>query len=128
MSDRKRILVVDDDPDVRRIIGTVAGRYGVDVTIACDGKKAQEALQGLAQYSVVFLDLLMPHVSGWDVLNSIRSKPAGRQMPIVIISGAPISMKEKKELTQKVTAFVSKETFSLKVFEELFRGILDKIK
>jgi chemosensory pili system protein ChpA (sensor histidine kinase/response regulator) len=126
MSDKKRILVIDDDPDVRRVIKTVAEKNGVEATIVCDGMKAQEALLQMEQYVAVFLDLLMPHVSGWDVLASIRSSPAGEQMPVVIISGAPISAKEKEELMQKVTAFVSKETFSLKVFEELFRGILEK--
>ncbi|OGV58148.1 MAG: hypothetical protein A2283_21315 [Lentisphaerae bacterium RIFOXYA12_FULL_48_11] len=128
MSDRKKILVIDDDPDVRQIIRTVAERYGLDVAIACDGKKAQESLLELEQYSAVFLDLLMPYVSGWEVLDSIKSSPFGEQMPVVIISGAPISGKEKENLMQKVTAFVSKETFSLKVFEELFRSVMDKIR
>ena len=124
MSDTKRVLVVDDDPDIRFLIAKVIEKHGAQTTLARNGKEAQQALQELEQFDLVFLDLLMPHVSGWSVLDSIKSSPTGERIPVVMVSGAPISDKEKEKLSQRVTAFVAKDTFKLAEFEELVERLL----
>ena len=70
------------------------------------------------------LYLLMPHVSGWDVLDSIKNNTKTKDIPVVIVSAADVSDKEKKKLAQKTIAFIDKRTFNLDEFEKLLDKVL----
>jgi CheY-like chemotaxis protein len=124
MTAKKRVLVVDDDHVVRAVITKVAEKHGAVVTSAADGAEARKVVDKLGDFDVVFLDLLMPHVSGWDVLESIKANPASADVPIIIVSGAPVSEDEKARLGEKVAGFVDKETFTLAAFEEMVSQLL----
>jgi len=79
----KRVLVVDDDHDVRTILGTVLRRKGLEVTVAVDGQQAL-ALLNERRFSVLILDLLMPEADGFDVLDALhRSDP--KTLPVVLV-------------------------------------------
>lgn len=62
-----RFLVVDDDEDMRDLLGGVVEKLGHTADMACDGVEAVEAL-GADSYDVMLLDLTMPRMSGEDVL------------------------------------------------------------
>lgn len=70
---RQRILVVDDDPDIRRLVSAYFDRDGMEVITAEDGETAlvQEATQ---QPDIVVLDLMLPGIGGLDVLRTIRAR------------------------------------------------------
>lgn len=79
MRSEKRVLVVDDDDAIRALLATVLKRRGLQVDMARNGKDAVEKL-GETRYSLVLLDLMMPLMSGYDVLayiadQSLSSKP-----------------------------------------------------
>lgn len=129
MTDKKKVLVVDDDYIVRAVLTKMSESHGAVVTSAKDGKEgleAVEAIEAREDYDLVFLDLLMPHLSGWEVLDAIGRNPNAQDIPVVIITGAPVSDEEKKKLSQRATAFVDKETFSLAKFELIVEEILDR--
>lgn len=77
----KRVLIVDDDKDVRDILFTVLQARGIQTDCATNGR---EALDLIAQhpYVVVVLDLMMPEVDGFEVLETLR---AGGTMPVVLV-------------------------------------------
>ena len=77
----KRVLIVDDEKDVRDILFTVLQQRGIQADCAANGR---EALDLIAQhpYVVVVLDLMMPEVDGFAVLESLKS--AGT-MPVVLV-------------------------------------------
>lgn len=79
------VLVVDDDPNIRRMIIAALKRDGYDFLEAPNGREALDVMR--AQHpDVVVLDLMMPVLSGWDVLRE-RSEDAGlRAIPVIIIS------------------------------------------
>ena len=79
---RQRILVVDDDPDIRRLVSAYFDRDGMEVITAEDGETAlvQEATQ---QPDIVVLDLMLPGIGGLDVLRSIRARGP---RPIVLLT------------------------------------------
>jgi DNA-binding response OmpR family regulator len=84
MDDEKlRVLVVDDDPALRRLMTLVLRLEGFDVDTAADGLKALECLQDHA-VDVVVLDLLMPRMDGMTCYRAIRT--AGNDVPVVITS------------------------------------------
>ena len=85
--DEKRILVVDDDDAIRTLLLTILRRRGMVVDTA---KNGGEALQKLEQctYAVMLLDLMMPLMSGWDVLEKLGTfEPARRPLVIVLTAG-----------------------------------------
>jgi putative two-component system response regulator len=88
MSDRDpTVLVVDDQEDVRHVLGRLLGHEGYGVALAADGAAALEAVAVDAP-DVVLLDVRMPgELDGFDVCRRLRSDPATRLLPVVIITG-----------------------------------------
>ena len=120
----QKILIIDDDETVCHLIQTVAEKHGVDSIIARNGKDAENILYGDEQVDVIFLDLLIPYKSGWDIIKSIEETSHRKNTPVVILTGAPINLGEKKKLGEKVSAIIDKGTFNLELFEQLFDDVL----
>lgn len=80
-----RILVIDDEPHIRRVLEAMLGKEGYEVHSACDG---QEGLTTIAAGGIdlVILDLLMPGTHGLEVLAKIRSDPARGTTPVIILT------------------------------------------
>ena len=70
------VLVADDDSDILEILEIVLGRAGHEVHLAHDGREAQAALAH-GTFDVAVLDVMMPHLSGLEVLASCRADPVG---------------------------------------------------
>jgi len=86
--DRKRCIVVaDDEPSIRRMVAVWLRRHGYEVCEAEDGAQALQAMrEGTAD--LVVLDLMMPQVSGWDVLEQRASDQSLLRIPIIVVSAA----------------------------------------
>jgi two-component system cell cycle response regulator len=81
------VLVVDDEEDVRVVLGRLLDREGYGVALAADGASALDAVAGQSP-DVVLLDVRMPgDIDGFDVCRRLRSDPATRLLPVVIITG-----------------------------------------
>ena len=82
----KNVLVVDDSATVRKLISTKLEKAGHNVTCAVDGV---EALAMIAENlpDIIFLDISMPRMDGYEVCKQIRSNPATKHLPVVMISG-----------------------------------------
>ena len=80
-----RVLVVDDHEDIRRMVARLVKACGHDAVTAADGEEgiasATENPPGL-----IILDLMMPRITGFDVLRNLRSDPRTRHVAIVIYS------------------------------------------
>lgn len=81
------MLVVDDDPDIRRLIEVQLQRRGHRTTAAGSGREALEALGQSDRPDVALLDLRMPDMDGTELLEHIRSSDATDDLPVVILSG-----------------------------------------
>lgn len=82
-----RILIVDDDDAIRALLMTVLRRRGIDADDAHNGAVAIEKLQS-SRYSLVLLDLMMPRVSGYEVLEYLATIPADlRPLALVLTAG-----------------------------------------
>lgn len=82
----RRVLVVDDNDDTRSILAAALGRTSLIVDRAQGGREALDLLRENG-YSVVLLDLLMPHVDGFDVLDAIDCLP-GSPPIVLVVTGA----------------------------------------
>jgi PAS domain S-box-containing protein len=79
------ILLVDDDPQIHHLIGTMLTREGYRVEHASGGLEAIERARALLP-AVILLDVMMPQVDGWAVLGTLKSDPALADIPVVIVS------------------------------------------
>ena len=80
-----RILVVDDEPHIRRVLSAVLGSRGYDVMMANDGLQGLEEL-GEHDVDLVILDLMMPGASGLEILAKIRTDPKRSHTPVIILT------------------------------------------
>ena len=82
----KGVLVVDDDPDARRLARMILEQAGIHVEEAEDVQDFFSMLESGHDPEVVVLDLTMPGPSGWTALNKLRADPARAHLPIVIVT------------------------------------------
>jgi len=82
-----RVLVVDDDDDVRELLCELLERNGFEVMSVESGEDALALITRLRAPCTIVLDLGMPDVSGWEVLDLLRSQGALAKHPVVIVSG-----------------------------------------
>jgi len=80
-----RVLVVDDDPSIRKMIVAALRREGYRFLEAANGREALDLMRS-DHPDVVVLDLMMPMVSGWDVLRERLDEPELSRIPVIIIS------------------------------------------
>jgi DNA-binding response OmpR family regulator len=83
--DQMKILIVDDDPIIRRFVGTLLVQNGYEVHEAEDGEAALQAAASLVP-RLILLDLVMPYKDGFEVINRLKDDPATRQIPILVLS------------------------------------------
>ena len=82
----KRALVADDDPATRYLLNSVLARYHIAVDEAENGADAVKYLKQ-NDYTLVFLDLLMPRVDGWGVIDFIRSRRGAQSPQLYVVTG-----------------------------------------
>ena len=81
------ILVVDDEAPLRALVMTVLEDIHYDVIGAANGRDAVACLcKDPSRFQLVLLDLMMPYMSGWDVLNAIQLHPTLAPIPVVIMT------------------------------------------
>jgi CheY-like chemotaxis protein len=81
-------MVVEDDPDIRECVQMILEDEGFKVVTACNGAEAEEELLHMKQPCVMLLDLMMPVMSGWELLEHLKrdGRLAANGMRIVVVS------------------------------------------
>jgi CheY-like chemotaxis protein len=83
-----RILIVEDDEDIRSDLAAILKIKGYGVEASCNGEEALELLGSTTEPpSVILLDLMMPVMNGWEFLEARRGRPALTGIPVIILSG-----------------------------------------
>jgi two-component system, OmpR family, response regulator MprA len=87
---RPRLLVVDDDRDVRELLVALFERAGFDVELANDGAAAIDALECSASPpAAIIADLIMPGIVGQELIEYVQSADHLSAVPVAIVSGSP---------------------------------------
>jgi CheY-like chemotaxis protein len=81
----KRMLIADDDPAIRRLFEALAKRERIDCDTAANGPEAIVALKE-REYALLFLDIMMPRIDGWGVLDYLRVRSKARVPSLFIIT------------------------------------------
>ena len=115
MTAEGRVLVVDDEPAIRALVAKIVGRAGLAVDTACDGSEAIVKMQETI-YSVLVVDLMMPIVDGFGVVEYVRSLPPPR--PSVIVASASDSA-VLRQLDGKIVHSIVRKPFEIDVLGDL---------
>ena len=120
---RGRILVADDEPHIRRVLMTILESDSFAVHEAHDGAEAKAALETGTGFDFFILDLMMPHASGLQVLEAIRSHPTHRHTPVIILTAKGQDTDREQALAAGADDFLTKP-FSPKKLLARIREIL----
>lgn len=104
---KPRVLVVDDDPAMRLMVGTALAKAGFDVADASNGREALTAFSA-DPTDLVLLDVMMPDLDGFAVCNEIRQMPAGREVPIAMLTGLEDTESVNRAYQCGATDFITK--------------------
>ena len=115
-----KILVIDDDQGILRLLDTLLRRKGYDVVLAESGRKGLELFRR-EQPDVIVLDLKMPVMDGLTVLQQVRGLKFGQ--PVIIFTGASTPETEQQVRALGVTEIVGKEV-SLGRLEDSLKRLL----
>lgn len=98
---RSHVLVVEDHEPTRNLLAELLRDAGYKVEVAADGLEARNRVAA-SPPAVVLLDLLLPHINGFELLVEWRGRPATANMPVLVLTG--------KELTEEESSFLHKQT------------------
>ena len=102
------ILIADDEPHIGRIIKMKLEQGPFKVTIAYDGQEALDFVNGDDPVDLVLLDLMMPRLSGLDVLREIRNQDRFKTLPCIILTAGGDAKHERDALALGATQFLTK--------------------
>ncbi|MEQ1502388.1 MAG: response regulator [Myxococcota bacterium] len=110
-TDGSVVLVVDDDESTRDVVSRTLSAHGWQVQLAADGQQALASL-GRSRPDVLLLDLMMPNVDGFAVIEHVRSTPRLADLPIVVYSAKALTDPEKAALDAGVQDVLQKGSVS----------------
>jgi len=85
-SNKKRVLVVDDDPELLQLVRVLLGRINVEAILAESAAAAAQLLRSEALPDLLILDMMLPDVSGIEFLRQMRGKETYDDLPVLILS------------------------------------------
>ena len=109
----KTILIVDDEPGILELHARIVAAWSPTCRIlkARNGREALERIRE-GHPSLVLLDLVMPQVDGFGVLEAMRSDPRSRDIPVIVLTGQTLTLDDMQTLGRGVTSVLKKGLFS----------------
>lgn len=128
MSDKVKILLVEDEPFLSGMYQTKLKIAGYDVTAAGDGEEALEKLEK-GSFDMILLDIMMPKLNGFEVLNNIRNNKNKQlaKIPVIILTNLGQKTDIEKGLLLGANDYIVKANFTpTEVVEKIKKHLNDK--
>jgi CheY-like chemotaxis protein len=120
-----RILLVEDDHFLRKAGEAMLRKHGFEVVTASDGEQGLEAAQ-TTNPALVLLDLIMPKLQGFEVLERLKANPATASIPIVVLSNLGQDADVRRAMAAGAAAYFIKSNTSLTMLIEQVRLVLNE--
>src|SRR5690349_24494115 len=85
-TENRRMLVADDDPAILRLIATILEKENFNVVMARDGREAYKILQADPNFTAAILDVVMPHISGPELVRYMKSEDRLKRIPVMMMT------------------------------------------
>jgi len=120
---QKYVLVVDDDPDVASMLRQILPEVEFRLDSAADGLDGLEAINRECP-DVLLLDIMMPRLDGFGVIEQVRANPKTSALPIIVITAKDLSQAETARLRERVAIVIKKQGFQgERIIEEIHRVV-----
>jgi DNA-binding response OmpR family regulator len=120
--DRKRILIIDDEPDILAVTSIRLRKLGYEVLTAANGKRGLDTIRSEIP-DLVLLDLVMPFMSGAEVCAQIRNDEALKHIPIILFTASGSAAMTEEKLKK-----LGADDYIIKPFEpEEFVGKIERV-
>jgi DNA-binding response OmpR family regulator len=108
LEQRIHVLVADDEPHIGRIIKMKLEQGPFIVTLAYDGRDALEKMEGDPEIALVILDVMMPYMTGLDVLAKLRSDDRWRAVSCIVLTAAGQEQHHREAMALGANEFLTK--------------------
>jgi CheY-like chemotaxis protein len=123
MGEMKTVLYIEDEPELIQLVSLILKRGGFHLIGAADGHEGLKMAQRLKP-DLVLLDLVLPHLQGWDVYRHLKADEALRHTPIVVVSVMCTWMKEMRDHPMdQISECVAKPFLPTKLLEAINRAL-----
>ncbi|TMF01966.1 MAG: response regulator [Chloroflexi bacterium] len=119
------VLIVDDDAALREVLSCLLAEDGWRVATAADGEAALAAVEQ-HKPSAVVLDLMMPRVDGFEVLQTLRRRPSTQDLPVIVVTAKDLTDEDRERLARNAQRVIIKQAVPLEELREEIRGILTR--
>jgi two-component system response regulator VanR len=124
MGPKGRVLVVDDEPPIRALVAKIVERAGHPVDVARDGAEAIQKIEA-QRYTVVVLDLMMPNVDGYALVDYLKNRGGTRPAIIVISAGDTAAL---RRLDGAVVHSILRKPFDIDVLGDLISAAIKSME
>ncbi|MCU0653290.1 MAG: response regulator [Candidatus Pacebacteria bacterium] len=112
MSEKKRILIVDDEAVLVDLMRTKLTQHGFDIVVAHDGEEGlQKALE--ARPDLILMDIVMPRMDGITVVKKLRQDPWGKTVPVIILTNLNTAETVENSIASGVYDYLVKIDYTL---------------
>ncbi|GEK33705.1 ATP-binding protein [Kurthia sibirica] len=122
--DTKRVLIVGDNYQNIFVLRRILENSGVIITVAENGRQAVEALQKTIGFDLVFMEIMMPVMDGYDAMRRIRQNLQLQQLPIIAITAHAIEAERNRCIQAGASDYISKPLSAQKIKEVLHNWIV----
>jgi two-component system alkaline phosphatase synthesis response regulator PhoP len=114
---KKKVLIVDDEPNVRRLSRTILNKK-FDVVEAEDGRQALE-IASTQQPDVILMDMMMPNMDGLTACYAIRNDPITKSIPVIMVTAIGFELNIKLSQQMGANAYVTKPFTPQDLFDKI---------
>lgn len=118
-----RVLLAEDDRLLRVAGEATLRKKGFDVTVAVDGEDALQKAQD-TPFDVILLDVMMPKLQGFEVLERLKADPATRDVPVIMLSSLGQDADVQEAMDAGATAYFVKSAFGLNELADKITTVL----
>ena len=119
----KRILVTDDEPEIVDLISTMLEKLGYRALKAYNGRECL-SLSAKEKPDLVFLDSMMSSMDGWEVANAMKSDPALRDIPIIMITGKQLTLEDVRDRAHLIENYIMKSALTADLLKEAIDDVM----
>jgi CheY-like chemotaxis protein len=117
-----RILLIEDDTDAQEVMSRILLHYDIDIDVVSTAEDALPLLEN-RDYTAAVVDLALPGIDGWQLLNAIRHSPRTAELPCLAITAYHSVELAVKAIQEGFTAYLPKPIESISFINELQRII-----
>jgi CheY-like chemotaxis protein len=121
---KRRMLVADDDPAILRLIATILEKENYTVVTARDGREAYKILQSDPNFTAAILDVVMPHISGPELVRYMKSEDRLKRIPVMMMTAEQDPKLSSDSFTAGACVFLPKPftTAQLQIMLQMLIG------